>query len=219
MTRLVPLALASLMTLSGCATQTGYLRADPPHAAAHDAPNPHAATASVRSMGNFFAGVADLAALVQDISATNDDADANAADAADDAEPDPVPSPAAVRVAQVYYGYDPARPLPPAQISMPVTAADPPHHPLDPALALAAVRAVDVSSCSEGGPGGYCHVRVTFGANGHPVGVLLEAPPGLPQPAVDCVQRQFGTASVPPFDGSPMRVGTSFYVRGGATSE
>jgi hypothetical protein len=97
---------------------------------------------------------------------------------------------------------------------MPATTEAPQHHPLDPALAFAAVHAVDVSSCSnEGGAGGYGHARVTFGADGHTAGLLVRAPQGLSKEAEDCIEHRFGAASVSPFDGSPVTVGTSFYVK------
>jgi hypothetical protein len=125
----------------------GEVHAEAPHVEDHHAARSHGSTSGARGVADLVAAVGDLASTVQDIDAMRAEGGGPPP-----AEPDADADPEAARVAHLYYGYTPPPSPPAAQVSMPVTAPDPPHHPLDPALALAAVRAVDVSSCSEKGP-------------------------------------------------------------------
>jgi hypothetical protein len=71
-----------------------------------------------------------------------------------------------------------------------------------------------VASCKERGLSpGYGHAKVTFGPDGHPTKVAIDAPPNLGPEAVGCVGEKLGAVVVPPFDGAPVSVGTTWYVR------
>ena len=72
----------------------------------------------------------------------------------------------------------------------------------------AALAAIDVTPC--GGPPGYGHARVTMNPDGVISRVVVEDPAQLEPQVAECVGRLLGRATVDPFRGSMVVVGTSF---------
>lgn len=129
-----------------------------------------------------------------------------AASASRSPEPEPVP---------VYrtYTYD-TTPTPPtprsARDAVPEDAASP---LFDAHAARAALNAVDVSSCrSAGAPAGYGHARVTVNPDGVVSKVVVDEPRGLSAAAAKCLGDRIGAATVPPYRGSLVTMGTSFRI-------
>ncbi|MBX3228556.1 MAG: hypothetical protein KIT84_07880 [Labilithrix sp.] len=84
----------------------------------------------------------------------------------------------------------------------------------DQVAARRALGEVDLASCGDAGaPRGAGHARVTFDPAGHVTKVVIDAPPGMTKPAVDCVGGHLGATKVPAFRGTPVTVGTSYRVR------
>lgn len=121
-------------------------------------------------------------------------------------EPEPVP---------VYrtYTYDAPTPTPTprsARDAVPEDAASP---LFDAHAARAALNAVDVSSCrSAGAPAGYGHARVTVNPDGVVSKVVVDEPRGLSAAAAKCLGDRIGAATVPPYRGSLVTMGTSFRI-------
>jgi hypothetical protein len=84
----------------------------------------------------------------------------------------------------------------------------------DSAAGRRALEVAPVSECrARGLPVGYGHAKVTFGPSGHASNVLIDAPSGLKPEAVACVGETLGAVFIPPFDGAPVMVGTTWFVR------
>jgi hypothetical protein len=108
---------------------------------------------------------------------------------------------------------------PPAEVYVPPpsprdTAPAEPSVGVDAAAARGALGQADVAGCKARGlPGGYGHAKVTFGPDGHAIKVLIDAPANLGPDTVACVGDKLGAVAVPPFDGAPVTVGTTWYAR------
>ena len=73
---------------------------------------------------------------------------------------------------------------------------------------------MDLAQCREvGAPHGYGHAMVTFAPGGNVSRVAVDSPANLSPSAVSCIGETLGTAVAPPFDGAPVTVPTTFYVR------
>jgi hypothetical protein len=109
--------------------------------------------------------------------------------------------------------------VPPSQPPR-VSAPEPVHRAFDATAALTALHGVDVRDCAEdGAPNVYGHARVVFRADGRAQSVTIDQPTGLSKDVVDCVGRDLGEVSVPPFDGAAVGVGTSFFLGDAPPSE
>ncbi|HVH42143.1 MAG TPA: hypothetical protein VM925_07355 [Labilithrix sp.] len=83
----------------------------------------------------------------------------------------------------------------------------------DPQAARAAFNTIDVAECrSAGAPSGYGHARVTINPDGRVSKVVVDEPAGLSAEAVRCIGDRLGTATVAPFKGSLVTMGTSFHL-------
>jgi hypothetical protein len=106
-------------------------------------------------------------------------------------------------------------PAPPASVApSPRDSAAPSDPParVDAPGAREALAKAPVASCKDRGvPTGYGHAKVTFAPNGHATKVVIDAPANLAPEAVACVGDKLGAATVPPFDGAPVTVGTTWY--------
>jgi hypothetical protein len=107
------------------------------------------------------------------------------------------------------------RPIPP---HLPASAAD---HRVDTPVrfdlggAYGAVAKVDLSSCKALGlTPGYGRVVLAFDPDGAAAGVGVDLPAGSSPAARACVEQAFGAARVSPFDGAPMNVRRTFFVKG-----
>lgn len=79
--------------------------------------------------------------------------------------------------------------------------------------ARTALAGVDLSSCrAAGAPRGYGHAKVTFNPDGSSSKVVVDTPSGLSAPAAQCIGDHLGTVTVPPFQGSLVTVGTTWFV-------
>jgi len=77
--------------------------------------------------------------------------------------------------------------------------------------AAAALGKVDLSSCKEiEGPDGTGHVTVTFVNDGSVQSAVVDQGPYAGTARGACVAAKFRAATVPPFEGAPVRVGKSF---------
>jgi hypothetical protein len=104
-----------------------------------------------------------------------------------------------------------APPLPPTPPN--VTPPDPVRVAFDKAGTERTLHDLDFRACAaRGAPHGYGHARVTFDPRGAVTHVLIDAPSGLSQDAVDCVGEHFTIVGTAPFDGGPVSIGTTFYV-------
>jgi hypothetical protein len=94
-----------------------------------------------------------------------------------------------------------------------VTTSDPTHASFDEAAARAAVGALDPSACvRRGAPTGYVHARVTFGGEGQVSRVVVDAPSGMTDDAVACIEDALGSASMPAFEGGAVTIGASYFL-------
>lgn len=76
--------------------------------------------------------------------------------------------------------------------------------------AVGALGSVDLKVCSSAtGPSGAGHIVVTFVPDGSVSDTRLDKGP-IGTPRGDCVLKQFRTAHVPSFDGTPVTVGKAF---------
>lgn len=83
--------------------------------------------------------------------------------------------------------------------------------PFDKGAAARALGGVDLSDCRNmPGPDGAGHVTVTFQADGTVFSAVVDQGPFLGTPRGGCVAGKFRSATVPPFEGSLVRVGKSF---------
>jgi hypothetical protein len=84
----------------------------------------------------------------------------------------------------------------------------------DSPVARRALEVAPMADCKARGlPAGYGHAKVTFALSGHASNVLIDAPAGLKPEAVACVGETLGAVLVPPFQGAPVTVGTTWFVR------
>jgi len=84
---------------------------------------------------------------------------------------------------------------------------------LDRHAAIEALRGVRVQQCATpGGPHGTGHVKVTFSPNGTVARAQADQPPFAGSKVGECVAHAYLDARVPPFSGTPVTVGKSFYV-------
>lgn len=85
--------------------------------------------------------------------------------------------------------------------------------PFDPHAARAALNEIDVTACQEtGAPHGFGHAKVVFNPDGRISKVVVDEPSGLSQQAAKCIGDRLGTATVPPFKGGFIAMGTTFHV-------
>jgi hypothetical protein len=127
-------------------------------------------------------------------------------------EPERAPEPVVVYPQTVYvYGAPPA-PLPrSARDTAPEVDALP---AFDPQVARTALNAVDVSPCARSGaPRGYGHAKVILNPDGRISKVTIDEPESMSADAIKCVGDRLGAATVPPFRGSLVTMGTTFNVR------
>jgi hypothetical protein len=82
--------------------------------------------------------------------------------------------------------------------------------PFDRSAAASALATVSVQHCSASGQVGTGHVMVTFAPTGRVSEVVVDDANFNGTPAGRCVQTAFFDARVPPFAGSPVKVGKSF---------
>lgn len=124
-------------------------------------------------------------------------------------EPEPVP---VVYPTTVYVYGAPAAPLPrSARDTVPEVDALP---AFDPQAARTALNEVDVSPCRlSGAPLGYGHAKVIMNPDGRISKVTIDEPASMSADALRCVGDRLGAATVPPFRGSLVTVGTTFNVR------
>jgi hypothetical protein len=83
--------------------------------------------------------------------------------------------------------------------------------PLDPTAARNAFAAVDFSPCQA--PPTVGHAKVTLNPDGHVSRVEITDPGDLDPEIAQCIGRQIGRASVQPFRGGMVVLGTTFRVR------
>lgn len=107
--------------------------------------------------------------------------------------------------------YEPA----PVLISRRYERVPPPNEPaFDYAAARSALAAANLGACRAAGtPRGYGHASVTFSPSGNVIRIVVDAPGGLSPDAVACIGRELGTATVPPFAGRDVTVGTGWVIR------
>jgi hypothetical protein len=92
--------------------------------------------------------------------------------------------------------------------------------PFDRGAAAGALRGVNYQACAKpDGPTGSGHVTVTFSPDGSVSSAVLDQG-SFPGTAVgNCIAGRFrGAAHIPPFSGSPTKVGKSFSINGPAES-
>lgn len=86
--------------------------------------------------------------------------------------------------------------------------------PFDAHAARAALSEIDVSPCREAGaPAGFGHAKVTFNPDGRSSKVVVDEPSGMSAAAAKCIGDRIGTATVPPFRGSLVTMGTTYHVK------
>jgi hypothetical protein len=126
-------------------------------------------------------------------------------------EPERVQEPV-VYPATIYVYGAPAAPLPRStRDTAPEVDALP---AFDPQVARTALNDVDVAPCRlSGAPLGYGHAKVILNPDGRISMVTIDEPASMPADAIKCVGDRLGAASVPPFRGSLVTMGTTFNVR------
>jgi hypothetical protein len=126
----------------------------------------------------------------------------------------PEPEPHTIYVNNVYYVNGP----PPERVAQPrpLKERDTPDElpSFDPHAARGALNAIDVSGCqAAGAKQGFGHAKVTMNPDGRVSKVVVDEPAGLPPEAARCIGDRIGTATVAPFKGSLVTVGTTYHVR------
>jgi hypothetical protein len=127
---------------------------------------------------------------------------------------EPVPEPERIYVNNVYYvnGSSPARPAPQRPSAEREAVADLPS--FDPHAARQSLDGIDVSSCAvAGAKRGFGHAKVTMSPDGRITKVIVDEPSGLSDDAAKCIGERLGTATIRPFKGNLVTVGTTYYVR------
>lgn len=84
----------------------------------------------------------------------------------------------------------------------------PPGTPFDKSAAMMALASVSLASCNVGNAHG--HITITFSTDGTPSMASVDSGPLVSTPAGGCVAGRFRSIRVPPFSGSPVKVGKSF---------
>jgi hypothetical protein len=84
--------------------------------------------------------------------------------------------------------------------------------PFDLHAARAALGEVDLAGCGEAGVHGFGHARITIMPNGRIAKVVIDEPPGMSAAEVSCIGQRLGAATLPPFHGSPVTMGTTYRV-------
>lgn len=83
--------------------------------------------------------------------------------------------------------------------------------PFDRGAAAASLGSINVASCKKpDGPTGSGHVNVTFEPSGSVSSAVVDSGPYPGTPVGGCIAGKFRGARVPPFGGSPVKVGKSF---------
>jgi hypothetical protein len=85
--------------------------------------------------------------------------------------------------------------------------------PFDVSAARATFNGIDLTGCMDGGAPKYGHAKVTVAPTGRVERVVIDDPPGLPPRAVACIGERLGGATLPPFRGEAVNVGTTFHLR------
>jgi hypothetical protein len=120
------------------------------------------------------------------------------------------PEPERVYVNNVYYVNGPPAPTPRSTRDEVKDSGLP---AFDPQAARVALNNIDVSGCREAGaPKGYGHAMVTFNPDGRISKVHIDVPTGLSQDAASCIGDRMGTATITPFKGSLVTMGTTYRV-------
>jgi hypothetical protein len=200
-----PIAVLTVLTLSGCVSAGGPEPRFAHQAHEHQAYAHQAHGSGVGAFADFAGSLADLIGAIHDAQASGDD-ESQPAECGDDessgADPD-APRPTL---------WDPLTHLPPVVTSPPTQRV-----PFDTTAARSALESADVSSCtSHGAPAGYVHTRATFGSDGHVTAVTVDASAGaapLMDDATACIAEKLRSVTAPPFDGAPITVGASVLVR------
>jgi hypothetical protein len=156
-----------------------------------------------RAVTNFAVATTELVESAQDLAETSQNPEQEWTEADDTA---PV-EPESVNTAP--------RPIPP---HLPASAADrrvDTRAPFDLGGAYGSLARVDLSACkAQGLAAGYGRVVLAFDPDGTAAGVGVELPAGSSPAARACVEQAFGAARVSPFDGAPMNVRRTFFVKG-----
>ena len=122
------------------------------------------------------------------------------------------PEPERVYYSTVYYYGPPPPPTPRSPRDLVEDDVELP--PFDPHAARSALNGIEVSTCREAGaPTGFGHAKVTFNPDGRISKVVVDEPPGMSEAAAKCIGDRIGTATVPPFKGSLVTMGTTYHVR------
>jgi hypothetical protein len=122
--------------------------------------------------------------------------------------PDPDPEPPLVEHWNGYYGPYAVTPSPRDAVKEDGLPS------FDPQAARVALNDVDVSPCrAAGAPVGFGHARVSVHPDGQISNVVIDAP-GLSSEATQCISDAFGQATVKPFRGSFVTIGTTYHVGG-----
>lgn len=112
----------------------------------------------------------------------------------------------------VYVSVPPAPPREPPRDRVRTPQA--PTAAFDGVAARAAFAQVDLSHCkSAGAPSAHGHAKVSFNPSGEASKVVVDEPADLAPAAAKCIGDALGAVTVPPFAGSYITVGTSYYVR------
>ena len=86
-----------------------------------------------------------------------------------------------------------------------------PGAPFDETGARAALHKIDLAECSAP-TSAYGHGVVTFAPSGRISRVIIDGPDGLSHEKAQCIGDHIGTAQVPPFSGTEVTAGVTFYV-------
>jgi hypothetical protein len=114
------------------------------------------------------------------------------------------------------FGADPDVPdyLLPPPAPPPLGATDPEHAAFDPVPVLEAIDRLDLSPCTASGALiGWGRARLTFEPSGAVSNVVVESTAGLPETAVECIRAQLSGVSASRFEGAPITIGASYFVR------
>lgn len=111
----------------------------------------------------------------------------------------------------VYVSAPPSTPREPPRDR--VRTPQPPTTPFDAVAARSGFASVDLSHCTNAGtPATHGHAKVSFNPSGEASKVVVDEPAALSPSSAKCIGDALGTVTVPPFAGSYITVGTSFYV-------
>lgn len=117
------------------------------------------------------------------------------------------------RVTVVYVNGPPTYTAPPPSLPSRSVPSDDSLPAFDPVATRTQLSAVELSKCSDSGaPRAYGHAIVTINPSGDISKVVVDEPGGMPESAVKCIGDEIGKVHVPPFRGSLVTMGTTWYV-------